>query len=87
MINNDLDKFKSPLYIHHEGKEIGYIYNIVNTYIISIDGTDYKYLYVDYNNQWSTIYNKYKFKQNISFILGNIHFYNIQKYSEKKSLT
>jgi len=30
VINNDLDKFRSPLYIHHEGKEIGYIYNIVN---------------------------------------------------------
>lgn len=60
-----------------------HIYNIVNTYIISIDGTDYKYLYVDYNNQWSTIYDRYKFKQNISFILGNLHFYNIQQYSEQ----
>ena len=26
-------------------------------------------------------------KQNISFILGNLHFYNIQKYSEEISLS
>lgn len=41
------------------------------------------YVDFDYNNQWSTIYNRYKFKQNISFILGNLHFYNIQQYSEQ----
>jgi tRNA(Glu) U13 pseudouridine synthase TruD len=41
------------------------------------------YIDFDYNNQWSTIYDRYKFKQNISFILGNLHFYNIQQYSEQ----
>ena len=45
------------------------------------------YVDFDYNNQWSTIYNRYKFKQNISFILGNFHFYNIQKYSDEISLS
>jgi len=45
------------------------------------------YVDFDYNNEWSTIYNRYKFKQNISFILGNLHFYNIQKYSEEISLS
>jgi hypothetical protein len=28
----------------------------------------------DINNKWCTIYNRYKFKHNISFILGNLHF-------------
>jgi len=38
---------------------------------------------LDINNKWNTIYNRYKFKQNISFILGNLNFYNIQQYSEQ----
>lgn len=41
------------------------------------------YIDFDINNNWCTIYNRYKFKQNISFILGNLHFYNIQQYSEQ----
>ena len=29
VINDEVSKFKSPLYINHEGKQIGYIYNLV----------------------------------------------------------
>ena len=29
VINENIPKFKSPLFITHEGKEVGYIYNLV----------------------------------------------------------